>query len=268
MRRKYLLIIFFYYVENFAAIENVEIGAEPLSLANAVVAWQNNPYALYYNPANIYIPRNIYIGFTYRSFYGMQELAQINMVTNFRLKNIPLSLGVNRLGNELYQEYQIHSGASYRFTTETALGIGFQYYRLQIANYGNQDSWGINLGIRYTILEDLTLGMFVTNINQPVIGACREKIPQSLSLGLCYLPLRTLRIGFEFYRDIGFDQNYRVGIGYDISKNLTLGLGVDDQTNTFSIGLGLINKWFNFHYGILIHQILGVSHVLSIGFLL
>ena len=266
MRRKYLILyMLIFSVENFAALENIEIGAKPLSLANAVVAWQNNPYALYYNPANIYISGNVFVGFTYRSFYGLPDLSQINMVTNFYLNKIPTSLGINRFGNELYQEYQLHSGISYRFTNESALGIGFQYYQLQIVNYGSKASWGVNLGVSYTILKGFTLGMFVTNINKPVIGACSEKIPQSLSLGFCYLPLQTLTIGFEFYRDIRFDQNYRVGIAYEISKTLSLGLGIDDHTNTFSFGMGLKNEWFDFHYCILIHQILGVSHVLSIG---
>lgn len=268
MRRKYLLIILVFSVDSFAALENIEIGAEPLSLGNAMVAWQNNPYALYYNPANLYISRKIYVGFTYRSFYGLYELTQLNMVTNFSINKIPLSIGINCYGDKLYQEYQLHSGISYRITNESALGIGFQYYHLQIANYGSRSSWGINMGISYTVIECFKLGMFVTNINQPVIGECREKIPQSLSLGFFYLPLCSLKIGFDLYRDIRFDQSYRVGIAYDVSKILSIGMGIDDQTNTFSIGMGLENKWFDFHYGILFHQILGVSHVLSIGILI
>jgi hypothetical protein len=268
MRRKYLLLMLLFYVENYAALENIEIGAKPLSLGNAMVAWQNNPYALYYNPANIYILENIYAGFTYRGFYGLPGLSQINMVTNFSLKEIPMSLGISRFGNKLYQEYQVHSGIASKISDEVTVGIGLQYYQLKIVNYGNQGSWGINLGLCYKVLEVFTLGMFVTNINQPTLGECGEKVPQSLSLGFCYLPLKNLKIGFEFYRDIRFDQNYRAGIAYDISKTLSLGLGVDDQANTFSIGLGLDNKWFDFHYGMLIHQILGISHVISIGILI
>ena len=175
------------------------------------------------------------MGLSYRNFYGLHELAQINMVTNFRMNKIPMSLGINRFGNKFYQEYQFHSGISCRFSDEAALGIGVQYYQLQITNYGSQGSWGINMGISYCLLNNFTVGMLVTNINQPVIGKCQEKLPQSLSLGFCYVPLQSLKIGFAFYRDIKFDQSYRIGISYDIYKSISLGLGIDDQTNTFSI---------------------------------
>lgn len=264
MIRSYF-IVFLTALSCYAAFEKLEIGAKPLSLGNAVVAWQKNPYALYYNPSNIYISDDFYLGLTYRSFYGLHEVSQVNIISNFTVRNVCLALAGNRFGNNLYQEYQFNMGSAYEFTDEASLGLSIQYYLLKIANYGNQGCWGINMGFQYQILNELSIGAVATNINKPVMGNTHEKLPQTLSLGFCYTPVSVLKIGFEFYRDVRFNQDYRAGIAYSIAEYLVLCMGVDDQTRSFSLGLGFEIKSVEIDYAVLVHQILGVSYVISCG---
>jgi hypothetical protein len=205
------------------------------------------------------------LGLTYRSFYGLHEVSQVNIITNFTVRNICLALAGNRFGNNLYQEYQFNMGSVYEFADEASLGFSIQYYLLKIVNYGNQGCWGVNMGFQYQILNDLSIGSLVTNINKPVMGSSNEKLPQTLSLGFCYTPVSVLKIGFELYRDVRFKQDYRAGIAYTVAENLVLCMGVDDQTRSFSLGLGIEINSIEIDYGVLVHQILGVSHVISCG---
>jgi hypothetical protein len=258
-------IVFLIVLPCFAAFEKLEIGAKPLSLGNAMVAWQKNPYALYYNPSNIYISDDFYMGLSYRSFYGLYEVSQVNIISNFTIRNMCLALAVNRFGNTYYQEYQFNMGSAYQLTEEASLGISIQYYLLKIANYGNQGCWGVNMGFQYQVLNELSIGSLVTNINKPIMGSTNEKLPQTLSLGFYYTPVSVLKIGFELYRDVRFSQDYRAGIAYTVTKNLVLCMGLNDQTRSFSLGLGIEIKSIEIDYAVLFHQILGVSYAISCG---
>ena len=94
----------------------------------------------------------------------------------------------------MYQEYQFNMGSAYKFNDEASMGISLQYYLLNIINYGNQWSWGINIGFQYLITKELSIGALVANINKPVMGISNEKLPQTLSLGFCYIPLSAFKI--------------------------------------------------------------------------
>jgi hypothetical protein len=247
----------------YAAFEKSEAGAEPLALGNACVALQGSPYALYYNPANIHDIPSLQFAFSYQTFYGITEINQLNLIANYQIKKLPLSLGINRFGNNLYQEIQFTMGSSYRLINNTYIGASVQYYSLQIKRYGQSATWGVNLGFQYNAIENLDIGIQVTNINQPHLGKIKEKLPQCFSLGFCYSPIMSIKLLAEFFRDVSFEQDYRTGIAYNVSENFIIRVGIIDKYNSYSLGFGINVKHMVFDYALLNHQILGISHVIS-----
>ena len=226
----------------YAAFEKNEVGAQPLALGNACAALAASPFALYYNPANIQYIASFQFAFSYQNYYGIPEINQINLIANHHLKEWPLSLGVNRFGNNLYQEMQLILGSSTRLMEHASIGLSVQYYLLQIKNYGQSSTWGVNLGFQYTLVKNFDMGIHITNINQPVLGESREKLPQCFSIGFCYRPICTLNLLMEFFRDVSFGQDYRAGIEYNLSKYFVLRTGIIDQYNTVNLGFGIILK--------------------------
>jgi len=247
-----------------AAFEKVEIGAGPVALGNACVAWKDNPYAIYYNPANIQYLNDSYFGFSYRNFYAMNEISELNILGNFKIFNTPVSLGINRFGNKIYQEYQFHTAGSFPLADDAAIGFGFQYYYLKIAYYGSITNWGVNLGFQYRVLAEFYVGAMITNLNQPKIGSNNEKLPQNFALGFCYMPVKSLSINFELFRDIHFGQDYRLGLIFDITPNIALRAGIGDKTNSYSLGLGTCLNFIKFDYALVMHEIIGISHILTL----
>ena len=116
----------------------------------------------------------------------------------------------------------------------------------------------------YQFLPRLSIGAMFTNLNQPEISKANEELPQNMSVGFCYYPIEYMIISFELHRDIHFSQEYRAGFSYDIMPSFSIRAGIENNIETYSLGFGLNTKWVGCDYAVKIHQILGVSHILTL----
>ena len=194
----------------------------------------------------------------------MKDLAQTDMIMNYSIAGHPFSLAMSQLGNSKYREIQICAGSKYNITPVCAIGGSIQYYQLSISNYGGQSTWGLNLAFYYDLVPALQLGAFVTNLNQPHISKVNEQLPQTMSLGFSYEPVKEFIICFSLYRDIHFPQDYRAGLSYQLLSVLSFRAGIEDQINTYNFGFGVETIWLEFDYALKIHQFLGTSHVFTL----
>ena len=235
-----------------------------MAMGNALVALEQFPFALYYNPAALPVSGNFQVVFTYHNLYGFSDLNQVNALSNFQIGRYPFAMAIDRLGNQYYQEIQVTAGSKYNITPNCAVGASAQLYILTIRNYGQKITGGINLSIFFKVLPEFSVGAMVTNVNQPRIAQVKEKLPQTMSLGCSYYLLEALTVMVELFRDIRFEQEYRAGILYKITGSLDFRAGLEDKTDTYSFGLGIQAEWFGFDYALRIHQVLGYSHLISI----
>lgn len=249
----------------FASFEKREAGAREQSLGNAIVAMDNTPFALLYNPANIHSEISCGVYTSYRNFYGIPGIYQADIAATKNISGIGSAVSVSKYGNDLYSEIEISAGGSYNIIKDLYLGLSVKGYFLSIKNYGSANSWGLNLGLQYDYLENLSIGATVTNINNPKIGSIEEELPQTFSLGYKYDLMERATLYFELFRDVKHDQDYRGGFEYEPYDNIFLRLGIMDNTATYSFGVGSSFKFLKFDYGLIDHSVLGISHVISLG---
>ena len=258
------MCLFFSPTITSGAFEKLETGAASIAMGNAMVAVQNNSHAIYYNPASISVSGKMQVAFTYQNFYEIGELNQVDITTNFLLGGHAFSAAVNRYGIPDYQEFQFTIGSNYNIAQDFEIGLSAQYYILSISEHGREQTWGINISFFYQFLSDLSIGAISTNLNQPEISKANEKLPQTMSLGLCYYPMEYMIISFELHRDIRFSPEYRAGFSYDLTSSFGIRAGIENNIETFSIGFGVKTAWACSDYAVKVHPILGVSHILTI----
>ena len=251
-----------------AAFEKREVGAASFALGNATVALDHYLFASYYNPAALSKEKKFQIAFSLQNYFGIAGLNTIDLTTNFNLAQHPISLAINRFGNQNYQEIQVTAATRYDLIRDCVIGISVQYYILSIQNYGRDIAWGLNFSMLYKILSDLSIGAMVTNINQPVISSVHENLPQTMNIGFCYTPVRDIMILFEIFQDNRFTPDFRAGFSYQVISILTIRAGIEDQTNMYCYGLGINMPWINFDYALQNHPDLGVSHIITISIVL
>lgn len=258
----------FYIPEVKSAFEKKEVGASSFAIGNAAVAIDEYLFALYYNPAALSAPEKFQIAFSLQNYFGIGELNAVDMTTNFTLAGHPLSFAINRFGNRIYQEIQLTAGSRYKLLKNCAIGFSVQCYILAIRQYGQTLAWGINLSVLYKLIPDVSVGALVTNLNQPVISAAGEDLPQTMSIGFCYYPVPDLIVSFELFQDTRFSQEYRAGCSYQVIPFLTVRAGIEDQLNIYTYGLGINMNWINFDYALRTHPVLGVSHIATLSIVL
>lgn len=261
---RYLFVLLIILHTAKGAFENLGSGAEPLALGNAMVAFQENPYAIYYNPAHISSSRQSLIGFCYRTFFGLSSPGQINLFVNHCFKEIPISAGLVQIGDKNYQETQFLLGSSIGYLDKIRLGMSLSLYYLNIRYYSSAMTWGLNLGIHYPLNDHFTMGVLISNLNQPKLSSVEEKLPQTYALGFCYHPGAKMSFCFELFRDVRYEQDYRGGIVIDLKPGFSVRLGLEDKTNSYSLGVGLVIRKIRFDYTAVVHTILGLSQVTSI----
>lgn len=250
------------------AFEKKEVGASSFAIGNAAVAIDQYSFAVYYNPAAISTKEIFQTSFSFQNYFGISDLNSVDLTTNFKLASQPFSIALNRFGNKLYQEIQLTVASRYEILEYCAVGISVQGYMLSIHQHGQVLTWGINFSTLYKLLPELSLGALITNLNQPRISAIQEKLPQTMSLGLCYYPVPDLMVSFEIFQDMRFSQEYRAGCSYQVISFLTVRAGIEDKLNIYSYGLGISMKNIDFDYTLRNHPVLGISHIATFSIIL
>ncbi len=247
-----------------AAFDFSGVGAEPIALGNALVAYRSSIYAVYYNPANITSDRSPMIELGFRSFYGLTSPIQTNVLVQYPIQHIPFSLCCIHLGDKIYREIHLALGSSYTYREKMSMGISLNLYYLDITAYSTSFNTGINIGFSYLLSDRFAMGVLITNVNQPKFSTINEKLPQIFTMGWCYSPHQDITFCCDLFRDVKYGQDYRAGVSIKLKSELTLRFGLEDKSNTCSIGLGLTINRLKFDYTATLHNILGLSHVTSI----
>ena len=257
------LILILLAADSRAAFDKIALGAAPLAMGNAAVACSDFPYAVHYNPAAISVSGICDFAITYRNFFGLKEVSQADLVTNFCVAGRPVALGINRLGNENYTEFQGCLGIAFSIGSAFSLGVSFHLYHLHISGYGETQTWGLDGGLLVALLPELTLGAQMTNLNRPRIASNSEALPQVMTLGLCFEAIEDMQIMLDVCRDIHFGPAYRAGMSYRLTKGFTVRAGLEDAVDTVCTGCSFAVFNFCFEYALRIHQTLGLSHAVS-----
>jgi len=260
---KFIILLLLLYVSVHGAFDVDTPSASVHAMGCAVVAMPANPFALSSNPANI-INNQANLAVSCRNFYNLPQINQIEINTNLQPLGYPVSLTLSRFGNKLYQEIAIGIGLAYQPISAMNFGFSLNFYSLSIENYGMDHTIGLNLGIAYRLFEQFHLGAKIANINRPVIGRTREKLPQYFRLGLFFTPLHPFTIAAEIFRDVRYTMDYRIGLSYKFDLPIIIRIGIRDDVNSYCFGFGMQLQSFNIDYAVKIHTMLGVSHLLSL----
>ena len=77
-----------------------------------------------------------------------------------------------------------------------------------------------------------------------------------------------MRVLLAVYRDLHFETDYRAGFSYQPIKQFVFRCGLEDSTDTISLGVGVIVSHYLFDYAVKIHRQLGLSHTASLNIIL
>ncbi|MBN1406903.1 MAG: hypothetical protein JW956_03900 [Calditrichaceae bacterium] len=267
---KWLIILLitglFFYSESIASFEHKDQGSENVASGSCGIASCNNAFAIFINPAKIGLSGNPAVNLFYRNYYGLKDINQMSLASHFSIFKMPLGLGISTFGNKLYRETELRAGVGVELIQQIRLGVSLNLYHLDIKNYGSAIGWGFDLAALKAINDEITMAFVVSNLNEPKIGAVKERIPAYFGFGLAYRPLSIIELNLDIIKDDQFDFDYRFGVQYNVNQWFSVICGFRDLVNSVSAGLKITNNNYNLNYGFQYHPQLGGSNSMSIGY--
>ncbi len=170
--------------------------------------------------------------------------------------------GIFRFGDYLYSEQIISTGFSNRFGI-ASLGAKLNYIQYRTSGFGIQNAVSINFGGLAQITPQISVGAYITNINQARISE-QEQLPTKLTAGLGFKPDDDFIITTEIEKDINYNATWRLGAEYTIHKKVFARTGFNLNPSSSFFGVGTRRAKLQMDYAICFNRILGQLHQVSV----
>ncbi|MCX6141759.1 MAG: hypothetical protein NTZ35_00925 [Ignavibacteriales bacterium] len=241
-------------------------GARAIGLANAYVAIADDPWAVYYNPAGLaWISSFQGAVFFSPAQFGMSELRTVCAGTTLPMSFCTGDLVIDQFGYELYRETSVALGFGMSVNEWIALGAATHINRVAIEGYGASSRVVFDVGGIASITENVRLGWCWKNVTQTSVGVQSEQLPQIMSMGVCYEITEYSRLTVELEKDIRYPVIKKFGYEQQLFDVLSVRLGISDNPDKFSCGVGVRALGCEFSYAGYSHQQLGWTHQIEVS---
>tara|TARA_B100000953_G_scaffold178460_1_gene146997 strand:+ start:366 stop:1160 length:795 start_codon:yes stop_codon:yes gene_type:complete len=250
-------VVFFCSNKVYGAFDSESLS----SFQNAAGAF---PFSIYPNslgalsdPTILFINRSPFGAGSINRKFGLRSLMESLFVVGGNFRNLGLGLGLSRFGNSTYQETQISILGAKSYKELVQLGISLNMYQLSISHYGQAQTIGSKVSVRYAMGTHVETMISLLNVNRPVIGQSKEKLPQIISAGILVRPNDKIIGQASFVQDTEFPISVRFGMIYKLLDQIDIAVGKIQQPNIFTTG-GCINwKEFRIEFSCLSYTNLG-----------
>lgn len=248
-----------------ASFERVGEGPRISALGGAGVALSADPWVFQLNPGCAPPGEGVTLSLAHApSPFGLRELSRSACICVFDLPCGAIAASGAKLGFDLYQELTFRLAFGSAIVTGFRLGGALTCYRLAIQGYGIAATLGVDVGLLWVPSHEIQIGFCGTNVNAPVIGRSRERLPQTISIGAAYSPGQGVLVLCDLVKDIRFPTELRFGIEYSPLKPISLRAGAGRDPSTYGGGVGIHLGLLTLDYAIVRHEALGLTHALGV----
>jgi hypothetical protein len=262
-----ITFLFLILTRVYAAFDYPAISAHNAGLANSNLASTIAPDGFLLNPALSVNARSFYAGLNYFQLFNLKELTYSSGQAAFSFKGFGFGAGIQTFGATLYRENRITLNSSKTILkNKLAVGLSVNIYNISVQNYSNINSFGLDLGFRFSLSENWHIAGVVENINQPKLNGHAEELPNRIQFGFEYRVTDQLYSNVSIQKDAWFDPAVLVGVEYNLSNSLGILSGFSSAASLPSGGISLNVLNINISYSIQHHFELGPTHFIGIAY--
>jgi len=237
------------------------------SMANASVM-QYGLWSVNNNQAGLADIEHFAVGICYQNRFKLSETSTKSVATAIHTRTGNFGFSFNRFGYSLYSENSF--GITYARTFGEIISAGLQFDYLSINQteaYGNNGVFLIEIGLIAHPIDKLRIGAHIYNPTKAKMAEYEdERVNTSLRFGLNYFFSKTVQAAVEMEKTMQSDLRYKIGIEYQLVKNLFLRTGFKSEPNEFTFGGGYTLKGFSFDLSFATHQYLPMSTQISLSY--
>jgi hypothetical protein len=261
-----LLLVSIIPVVAQSGFEKDGLGTRPIGLANAYVAIADDPWAVYYNPAGLARISSVRVAaFFSPAQFGMNELRTVCVGATLPLSLCTGGVVIEGFGYDLYRETNLSCAFGMMASEWISLGVTTHFDHIAIKGYGASSRLVFDVGGMAFVTEDVRVGWCWKNVTQTTVGAHSERLPQIMSMGVCYEITEHSRFAIELEKDIRYPIIKKFSFEQQFLDGLSVQLGISDNPDKFSCGLGVRVAGMEFSYAGFSHPQLGWTHQVELS---
>ena len=248
----------------FAQNTHINVGGRSAAMGRTGVA-SSDFWAVNNNQAGLAFVEKSGVGFYYQNLYIMNDLNFNQASAIFKTFHGGFGLNVSYFGYGKYNEKKISLAYGMQLGKRFAIGAQLDYLHTYIAEeYGSKGVVTFELGMMAKITDELTLGAHVFNpIRAKLADYNDERIPTILTLGLNWTLSKDFTAAIEAESDMNHPLVLKAGLEYNIMDLMYARIGISNNPNIFSFGVGLHFAGFKLDFSSSMHQVLGYSPQIS-----
>ncbi|MBE8719506.1 PorV/PorQ family protein [Sphingobacterium pedocola] len=243
-------------------------AAPNLGMGNTGLARQSI-YSIGLNPAGIAALTNVSVALAYQQHFLSSEIQSQAAYLNIPLKPLGgVGLGVNSYGiHGVSTLLTVRSIYARQFGNQIFSAIGLNYHQFYVKNYGNDQTFSVDLGIQVKMSPHLLIGALIRNISSAHYKEdVEQRIPREIGLGLNYEVSEHLSLVSDVYYDFLSEMNYRAGIEFAFDHRFKLRGGAMSNPLHYFAGIGLILNKIQIDIASSFHPKLGTSPQIAMAY--
>jgi hypothetical protein len=175
-------------------------------------------------------------------------------------------IGVFRFGDELYSEQVARVGFASQLGI-ASLGIQAGYVQYRAEGFGTRGVVTFGLGGITRLTSWLSVGVSITNLNQPIIStATQERLSPLLVAGVALRPSPLILVITEVAKDLDYTATWRTGLEYTAHKKFMARTGFTLHPQAAFAGAGFKTSTLTLDYALQFQPIPGISHQATLGY--
>lgn len=280
MKKLLLLTLIAFSCSLNAIFDDYEPSAHARALGGTYYSIGKDASSIFYNPAGLYESKR-HIQADYTSPFGneFQKLYMASYAMPTKYGSFAFGMQAMQVEFEdldLMSEQILSIAHAFQmlkdFHSKINFGYSFNFYHLEFDEFGDDTSFGLNMGINAILFERIRTTAFVQNINNPSIGKDKDELPRKLVIGTTYEPYQNINTTIELHKGLNDhtilnETEIHFGIEYLVHELLQLRVGLRNKPDQFSCGAGIFPyKNLIIDYAFQSHAVLGGTHHFGIGY--
>ena len=230
-----------------------------------VCIMKNGFWTSFHNQASLAYINSYCFGFNYENRFSIKELGTRSAGMTIPAGKASLGVVYTQFGYTDFKREMTGLACGMKISDKISAGVQVDYFSEKTSGeYINNQSVTCEAGMIVTPSENIRIGIHLFN---PVPNSLRKTyLPATLRIGTGTYLNKALFAGFEVEMSSGSKLITRTGFEYEALKKLWLRGGFSTNNNSFSFGLGYLEKIMQADIGFATHDKLGVTSSVSFIF--
>jgi hypothetical protein len=240
-------------------------GGQSAAMNNAVLAVPSAD-AVFQNPASLLFITRPTATLATEMRFGVRELRPIGVGFIQPTKSGVFGFSLQHFGFSAFQQQKLGVALARRFSEKLDVGIQLDYLHLQAPDYGNAHLLTVEIGCNTLITKELMLAVYVYNPLAIRISES-ERVPSVFRLGMAYSINEYVVVAAEMEKSLVDAVTIRLGMDYKITKTVALRCGFSSLPASFSFGIGYkLSKNITLNVALAHQALLGSTPSLSLTY--